>query len=79
MVAEGKLEFYNGMATERLEPATSGVTGRLEDVHLQRDMELLGQKHSLADRGAVAICVGIDFGAISSMTRLPDHAARSIV
>jgi hypothetical protein len=30
-------------------------------------------------RGAVAICVGIDFGAISSMTRLPDHAARSIV
>lgn len=35
------------MATERLEPATSGVTGRLEDVHLQRDMELLGQKHSL--------------------------------
>jgi hypothetical protein len=35
------------MATERLEPATSGVTGRLEDVHLQRDMKLLGQKHSL--------------------------------
>jgi len=29
--------------------------------------------------GAVAICVGIEFGAISSMTRLPDHAARSIV
>jgi hypothetical protein len=29
-------------------------------------------------RGAVAICVGIDFGAISSVTRLPDHAARSI-
>jgi hypothetical protein len=29
--------------------------------------------------GAVAICVGIDFGALSSMTRLPDHAARSIV
>jgi len=27
--------------------ATSGVTGRLEDVHLQRDMELLGQKNSL--------------------------------
>ena len=30
-------------------------------------------------RGAVAICVGIDFGAVSSVTRLPDHAARSIV
>ena len=29
--------------------------------------------------GAVAICVGIDFGAVSSVTRLPDHAARSIV
>ena len=29
--------------------------------------------------GAVAICVGIDFSALSSMTRLPDHAARSIV
>jgi hypothetical protein len=29
--------------------------------------------------GAVAICVGIDFGAISNKTRLPDHAARSIV
>ena len=28
--------------------------------------------------GTVAICVGIDFGAISSVTRLPDHAARSI-
>ena len=22
----------------------------------------------------IAICVGIDFGAISSVTRLPDHA-----
>src|ERR1700737_1467205 len=30
-------------------------------------------------QGAVAICVGIDFGAVSSVTRLPDHAARSIV
>jgi hypothetical protein len=29
--------------------------------------------------GAVAICVGIDFGAVSSVTKLPDHAARSIV
>jgi len=28
--------------------------------------------------GAVAICVGIDFGGISSMTRLSDYAARSI-
>jgi hypothetical protein len=27
-----------------LEPATSGVTGRLEDLQLQRDMELLGKK-----------------------------------
>jgi hypothetical protein len=27
--------------------ATSGVTGRLEDVYLQRAMELLGQKNSL--------------------------------
>jgi hypothetical protein len=27
--------------------------------------------------GAVAICVGIDFGAISSVTILPHHAARS--
>jgi hypothetical protein len=26
-----------------LEPATSGATGRLEDVYLQRHMELLGQ------------------------------------
>ena len=31
------------------------------------------------ETGAVAICVGIDFGAISNKTRLPDHAARSIV
>ena len=31
----------------------------------------------LAVRGAVAICVGIDFGAISSVTILPHHAARS--
>jgi hypothetical protein len=30
------------------------------------------------DPGAVAICVGIDFGAISRLTRLADHAARSI-
>jgi uncharacterized protein YndB with AHSA1/START domain len=28
--------------------------------------------------GAVAICVGIDFGVISSKRRLSDHAARSI-
>ena len=33
----------------------------------------------LSAPGAVAICVGIDFSALSSMTRLPDHAARSIV
>jgi hypothetical protein len=29
--------------------------------------------------GAVAICVGIDFGAISSVTILPHHAARSMI
>jgi hypothetical protein len=29
-------------------------------------------------QGAVAVCVGIDFGAISGITKLPDHAARSI-
>jgi hypothetical protein len=29
--------------------------------------------------GAVAICVGIEFGAISSVTRLSDHAARSMI
>jgi hypothetical protein len=28
--------------------------------------------------GGGAICVGIDFGAISGETRLSDHAARSI-
>jgi len=32
-----------------------------------------------ASMGTVAICVGIEFGAISSMTKLPDHAARSTV
>jgi hypothetical protein len=30
-------------------------------------------------RGAVAICVGIEFGAISSVTRLPHQAARSMI
>ena len=30
-----------------LEPATSGVTGRLENVYLQGDMELLGPNNSL--------------------------------
>jgi hypothetical protein len=29
--------------------------------------------------GGVVICVGIDFDTISSMARLSDHAARSIV
>jgi MFS superfamily sulfate permease-like transporter len=33
----------------------------------------------LAGLGAVAICVGIEFSSISMMTRLPNHAARSIV
>jgi hypothetical protein len=33
----------------------------------------------ITQRGAVAEVVGIDFGAISNMTRLPDYAARSIV
>jgi Protein of unknown function (DUF3631) len=37
------------------------------------------QSNIIKRLGAVAICVGIDFGAISSMTRLPDYAARSIV
>jgi hypothetical protein len=36
-----------GMARETgLEPATSGVTGYLESVNLQRDMELLRTKNS---------------------------------
>jgi hypothetical protein len=30
-------------------------------------------------RGAVAICVGIEVGAISSVTRLPHQAARSMI
>jgi hypothetical protein len=30
-------------------------------------------------RGAVAICVGIDFSVISSVTRLPHQAARSMI
>ena len=30
-------------------------------------------------RGTVASCVGIDYGAISSVTRLPHHAARSMI
>jgi hypothetical protein len=29
--------------------------------------------------GTVAICVGIEFGALSSVTRLSDHAARSMI
>ncbi len=29
--------------------------------------------------GAVRLCVGIDFRAISRVTKLPDHAARSII
>jgi hypothetical protein len=44
--------------------------------------QVIARRRNVADvldQGAVAICVGIDFGAISSMTRLPDHAARSIV
>ena len=37
--------FANGTARETgLEPATSG--GRMENLHSQRDMELLGQKNS---------------------------------
>ena len=30
-------------------------------------------------QGAVRLCVGIDFRAISRVTKLPDHAARSII
>jgi hypothetical protein len=33
----------------------------------------------LGQSGTVAICVGNDFGSISSMTRLSDYPARSIV
>jgi hypothetical protein len=36
-----------------LEPATSGVTGLLEHMYLQRDMELLGQKNSLLELSGV--------------------------
>jgi hypothetical protein len=35
------------MKDERIKPSTSGVTGRMENVHLQRNLELLGQKNSL--------------------------------
>lgn len=35
------------MKDERIKPSTSGVTGRMEHVHLQRNLELLGQKNSL--------------------------------
>jgi hypothetical protein len=38
----------------------------------------LGQLATFLAMGGGAICVGIDFGAISSKMRLSDHAARSI-
>jgi hypothetical protein len=43
------------------------------------DVQSLVGRRLQPDLGAVAFCVGIDFDAISSMTRLPDHAARSMV
>jgi hypothetical protein len=45
----------------------------------QRDRVLSVLVEIGVEDGAVAICVGIDFGAIASITRLADHAARSIV
>jgi hypothetical protein len=39
--------------------------------------ELAVRAYFVAWKGAVAIRVGIEFGAISSVTRLPDYAARS--
>jgi hypothetical protein len=38
-----------------------------------------GGVHVNTSPGAVAICVGIDFSAISSVTRLPHQAARSMI
>jgi hypothetical protein len=48
--------------------------------HHDRPVEDNGMRLECVEQGvlgAVAICVGIDFGAISSVTILPHHAARS--
>jgi hypothetical protein len=43
----------------------------------------MGEWYGCVDKGimmgAVAICVGIDVGAISSATRLPNRAARAMI
>jgi hypothetical protein len=55
---------------ERLQP--NAIDWRTSHGSNSRDM--------LADIfGAVAMCVGIDFGAISSVRSLPHHAARSMI
>jgi hypothetical protein len=46
-------------------------------------LSIMGKWYGCVDKGimmgAIAICVGIDVGAISSATRLPHHAATSMI
>jgi len=65
--------------------SSSGFHSEIQAVSRHRDLEYRAdgrwplQAAAGGGRGAVAICVGIDFSAISRVTRLPYHAARSIV
>jgi len=55
-------------------------TARLYRKALWRDAEVTVEVWCEKDAlGAVAICVGIEVGAISSVTRLPHQAARSMI
>lgn len=47
-------------------------------LELERSVEDIMRELDDARDGAVRLCVGIDFRAISGVTKLPDHATRSI-
>jgi hypothetical protein len=63
------MAFVQSVIDEGIEPASEFPSGPYpKDKLLFQDA-----------RGAVAMCVGIDFGAISSVRSLPHHAARSMI
>ena len=74
-VAAGYFVFATGIDWEQGLVEAQIESDKANDEHLFWDFDEL----LVSDfKGSGAICVGIDFGVISSKTRLSDHAARSI-
>jgi hypothetical protein len=70
-----QLDLFLDQLGDRLEQASDAEQIGVAEAFA----EVMDELPRAPGAGAVAICVGIDFSAISSVTRLPHQAARSMI